>query len=145
MKFRKVFIALLLTFCLCMTGCSEWLELDEYSQTNEISFSTQETAESTTLRPAEKTTTTVRKTTTTKMTTTTAEATVVTTKKPTTKATTKTTIKATTKKPATEAMVWIPNSGSKYHRKSTCSGMKNPTKVTLSQAQSMGYTSCSRC
>lgn len=44
-----------------------------------------------------------------------------------------------------ETMVWIPNSGSKYHTRSNCSNMKNPTQVTESQAISMGYTPCKRC
>lgn len=44
-----------------------------------------------------------------------------------------------------EPMVWIPASGSKYHSNSSCSGMNNPTQVTLSKAQSMGYEPCKRC
>lgn len=42
-------------------------------------------------------------------------------------------------------MVWIPQSGSKYHSTSSCSGMKDPRQVTLTQAQSRGYTPCKRC
>lgn len=42
-------------------------------------------------------------------------------------------------------MVWIPNSGKKYHRNSSCSNMKNPTQVTLEYAQSHGYTACKKC
>lgn len=34
-----------------------------------------------------------------------------------------------------EPLVWIPKSGSKYHATSTCSGMKNPMQVTLSEAK----------
>lgn len=41
--------------------------------------------------------------------------------------------------------VWIPNSGSKYHSNSSCSNMSNPRKVTLAQAQQMGYTPCKKC
>lgn len=41
--------------------------------------------------------------------------------------------------------VWIPQSGSKYHSTPSCSGMKNPKKVTLSEAQRKGYTPCKRC
>lgn len=37
-----------------------------------------------------------------------------------------------------EQMVWIPQSGSKYHSDPTCSGMDNPRQVTISEAQSMG-------
>ena len=46
---------------------------------------------------------------------------------------------------ASETMVWIPNSGSKYHRIPGCSNMQNPSQVTKSQAESMGYTACKRC
>ena len=44
-----------------------------------------------------------------------------------------------------EQMVWIPQSGSKYHNKASCSGMNNPTQVTISEAQSMGYEPCKKC
>lgn len=44
-----------------------------------------------------------------------------------------------------EEMVWIPASGSKYHSKASCSGMENPTQVTKSEAEAMGYTPCKRC
>lgn len=44
-----------------------------------------------------------------------------------------------------EPMVWIPKSGSKYHSSPTCSNMKNPQEVTLSQAISRGYDPCKRC
>ena len=46
---------------------------------------------------------------------------------------------------SSETMVWIPNSGSKYHRIPGCSNMQNPSQVTKSQAESMGYTACKRC
>ncbi|MBQ8165173.1 MAG: hypothetical protein IJZ94_05095 [Clostridia bacterium] len=42
-------------------------------------------------------------------------------------------------------MVWIPRTGSKYHSKSNCSNMKNPTQVTQSQAISRGYEPCKKC
>ena len=42
-------------------------------------------------------------------------------------------------------MVWVPNSGTKYHSTSTCSGMKNPTQVSLQTAISRGYGKCSKC
>lgn len=45
----------------------------------------------------------------------------------------------------TGAMVWIPRSGTKYHSYSGCSNMKNPAKVTQSQAEARGYTPCKRC
>ncbi len=41
--------------------------------------------------------------------------------------------------------VWIPKSGSKYHKSSSCSGMKGPTKVTLEYAKSHGYSACKKC
>ena len=44
-----------------------------------------------------------------------------------------------------ETMVWIPKSGSKYHIDPECSNMKDPTQVSLSQAESMGYTPCKKC
>lgn len=44
-----------------------------------------------------------------------------------------------------ETMVWIPKSGSKYHSDPECSNMKDPTQVSLSQAESMGYTPCKKC
>lgn len=44
-----------------------------------------------------------------------------------------------------EYMVWIPNSGSKYHSTPNCSGMKNPQQVSQSQAESMGYEPCKKC
>lgn len=46
----------------------------------------------------------------------------------------------------TEERVWIPtNGGRKYHSNPGCSKMKNPQEVTISQAQSRGYTACKRC
>ncbi|MFR8171204.1 MAG: hypothetical protein ACLU9Q_10335 [Marvinbryantia sp.] len=41
--------------------------------------------------------------------------------------------------------VWIPSSGSKYHRKSTCSGMDSPREVSRAEAEQMGYEPCKRC
>lgn len=41
--------------------------------------------------------------------------------------------------------VWIPKSGSKYHSTPSCSGMKDPTKVTKTDALNKGYTPCKRC
>lgn len=69
-----------------------------------------------------------------------------TTKKTTTTAkVTTTTKKTTTTTKATVVLVWIPQSGSKYHSKSSCSGMKDPTQVSLSEAVSQGYEPCKRC
>lgn len=44
-----------------------------------------------------------------------------------------------------EEMVWISNTGSKYHSNSSCSGMDNPSQVPISQAQSMGLQPCKKC
>ncbi|HIR86529.1 MAG TPA: MBL fold metallo-hydrolase [Candidatus Limivicinus faecipullorum] len=44
-----------------------------------------------------------------------------------------------------ETMVWIPKSGSKYHSDPECSNMKDPSQVSLSQAESLGYTPCKKC
>lgn len=43
------------------------------------------------------------------------------------------------------SVVWIPQSGSKYHSNPGCSNMKNPSEVSESQAISMGYEPCKRC
>lgn len=44
-----------------------------------------------------------------------------------------------------DPLVWIPNSGSKYHSNSGCSGMKNPHQVSRSQAEARGYEPCKKC
>lgn len=41
--------------------------------------------------------------------------------------------------------VWVSKSGTKYHRDPSCSGMKNPSKITKSEAESRGLTPCKRC
>ena len=92
----------------------------------------------------EKKTTTTKKATTTKATTTKAPTTtkkVTTTKKPTT------TKKVTTayNGPETGEMVWIPESGKKYHCDPSCSNMKNPSKVSVGKAEQLGFTPCKKC
>lgn len=42
-------------------------------------------------------------------------------------------------------MVWVPKTGSKYHSKSSCSNMKNPSQVPIEQAIANGYTACKKC
>lgn len=42
-------------------------------------------------------------------------------------------------------MVWISSNGTKYHSKSSCSNMKNPSQITLDEAIAQGYTPCKRC
>lgn len=49
------------------------------------------------------------------------------------------------KQTALEALVWIPKSGSKYHRNSSCSNMKEPSQVPISEAIRLGYEPCKRC
>lgn len=41
--------------------------------------------------------------------------------------------------------VWVSRKGTKYHYSSTCSGMKNPTAMTLQQALDAGKSPCSKC
>ncbi len=45
----------------------------------------------------------------------------------------------------TKEMVWIPRTGSKYHSRSSCSNMKNPSQVTKDKAKSLGYSPCKKC
>ena len=42
-------------------------------------------------------------------------------------------------------MVWIDNTGKKYHSKSTCSNMDAPYQVTREEAEAMGRGPCKRC
>ena len=42
-------------------------------------------------------------------------------------------------------LVFISRTGSKYHKDSTCSKMKNPVSISIAEAQEKGYTSCSKC
>lgn len=45
-----------------------------------------------------------------------------------------------------ENLVWVPtNGGKKYHKKSSCSNMKDPMQVSLETATANGYTACKRC
>lgn len=45
------------------------------------------------------------------------------------------------------AMVWIAGSGNgtKYHSNPSCSNMKNPVEISLSEAQARGYGPCAKC
>ena len=63
-----------------------------------------------------------------------------------------TTKPADTTKPAettspedTAEMVWVSGSGSKYHKTSTCSGMKTPVQVSKAQAEADGKEPCKKC
>ncbi len=42
-------------------------------------------------------------------------------------------------------LVWIPQSGNRYHAKAECSGMKDPAPVPLDDAKARGLTPCKRC
>lgn len=44
-----------------------------------------------------------------------------------------------------EQMVWVSQSGGKYHSNSSCSNMKNPTQITISEAQNRGLEPCKKC
>lgn len=46
---------------------------------------------------------------------------------------------------AQEEMVWVPNTGSKYHSNPNCSNMRDPREVTISEAKSEGFTPCKKC
>ena len=42
-------------------------------------------------------------------------------------------------------LVWIPNTGKRYHSNKKCSNMKNPTQVTIEEAVRLGFTPCKKC
>ena len=45
-----------------------------------------------------------------------------------------------------DLMVWIPtNGGTKYHANAECSDMTDPIEVTLTEAESRGFTFCKKC
>lgn len=44
-----------------------------------------------------------------------------------------------------ETVVYVSGSGKKYHSNSSCSGMKSPQELTLTEAESRGYTPCKKC
>ena len=66
-----------------------------------------------------------------------------TTKKTTTKKVSNTK-KNSSKQTSSSSYVWIPRTGSKYHSRSSCSNMKNPSNVKKSDAIARGYEPCSR-
>lgn len=41
--------------------------------------------------------------------------------------------------------VWVSQTGSKYHSDPSCSGMKNPSQISRTEAEGKGYTPCKRC
>lgn len=44
-----------------------------------------------------------------------------------------------------ETTVYVSGNGKKYHRNPNCSNMSSPKAITLSQAESSGYTPCKKC
>ena len=165
MKRMLAIMCTLLLICFCLTGCVEeqkpqtnakigenesvttvetTMPTSEETTTMETASTTKATESKTETPNTTKATTTTKETTTAK-TTTTTKATTTTKITTTTKATTTTQI-VTTQAPVTEGvMVWIPQSGSKYHSHSGCSNMKNPSQVTKSRAEEIGYTPCKKC
>ncbi len=163
-------LASLIILCLCLGGCSietkepdrSSISTDKPSTTTSSTTGTTTTTTSTTERSTT-TTTTVTTSTTTSTTTsatssTTASSTTITitttTTIPTTTTTTTTTTATTTTTTTTtaaptdnnvEALVWIPQSGAKYHSKASCSNMKNPSQVSKSEAIGLGYEPCKKC
>ena len=47
--------------------------------------------------------------------------------------------------PTAPAVVYITQSGSKYHRSPVCSSMKEAEEVSFTQALEAGYEPCGRC
>ena len=41
--------------------------------------------------------------------------------------------------------VYVTRSGTKYHRKSTCSGTVNAYKISLNTAIKLNYVRCTKC
>lgn len=41
--------------------------------------------------------------------------------------------------------VYVTDGGRKYHKGSSCSGMQNPSKISLSEAKSQGLEACKKC
>ena len=65
--------------------------------------------------------------------------------KPTTEPTNKPTNKLEKNDNQTVFFVWIPKTGTKYHSLSTCSNMRNPSKVTEQEAVRRGFSPCKKC
>ena len=51
----------------------------------------------------------------------------------------------TSKEETKTEMVWVSKTGSKYHSKSSCSNMKNPSQITKETAIARGLKPCSKC
>lgn len=69
-----------------------------------------------------------------------------TTEKPATSKPSEPTVTVPTASETGENLVWVPvNGGTKYHKRSSCSKMKDPIQVTVETATANGYTPCKRC
>lgn len=44
-----------------------------------------------------------------------------------------------------ERMVWIVDTGKKYHSNQNCSNMKSPYQISISDATARGYEACKKC
>ena len=77
----------------------------------------------------------------------TAEPTPEPTPEPTAEPTPEPTSETEPAKQSTSQQVYIAGSGNgkKYHRDPSCSRMRNPVQISIEEAQSRGYTSCSKC
>ncbi len=107
--------------------------LDSSSETTEVKAST--STKSTAKSETKKSSTTKNDTSTTKS-----------TSKSSTKATTSTSKETVSSADTTESTVWIPTKGgTKYHKKSSCSNMDNPSNVSLDDAKAQGFTPCKKC
>ena len=45
----------------------------------------------------------------------------------------------------TGELVWIPQTGDRYHTNPDCSNMIDPSVVSIAEAQSLGFTQCEKC
>lgn len=128
MKKTVSIIAVCIAVLVVLGSCfSEPLENDSL-KTSDDSIVTSETQETTEKRTEKVTTTEEKSSSTTK-----------------TESTTTTKTEKVTTTQEVEDIVWIPQSGSKYHSRANCSNMKDPSQVTKAQAIAMGYEPCKRC
>lgn len=45
----------------------------------------------------------------------------------------------------TQRMVWVGETGTKYHSRANCSNMKNARQITIDDAEAQGYSPCKKC
>lgn len=48
-------------------------------------------------------------------------------------------------KNSSDVMVWIPRTGSKFHKKASCGNMQYSTQTTKQEAERRGYEPCKNC